>query len=169
MPTNIRGDAEMNGECASWSQQFILLEGLKYIHSLVCLCCISVRDQQQLWSSYPGAQTHKPGSGQLHQEHPYGCMGAGCAVLAGTCCSFTNSQLFNSNGNTCSTANCQAMRKPSPTPCILVVFVKGEIASLGAGRDESCSGFWGVAFRWVSPAAALPFTQGTDSCFLPSQ
>lgn len=32
---------------------------------------------QQLWSCYPGAQIHKPGSGQLHQEHRSDAAGQG--------------------------------------------------------------------------------------------
>lgn len=101
----------MDGECAAWNQQIIFLVGLQYLPSLLFLCCISAA--LELLPRSPNSQARlRPTSSRAS----FGCRWAGCAESAGTRRSFTNSQLFHSNGNTCSTANCQAVRKHSPLP-----------------------------------------------------
>lgn len=138
---HIRGDAGMNGECALWGQQFLLLEGLRPAPSPVTLLGFSEGPAAALLVTQEPKS--RPGLGQLQQEHP----GSGLSWAQGVQCLLLLHRSAAFHGSTCLAANCQVMRKPSPTPCVLVVCVRGEIASLGSGGEESCSGFRGVASR----------------------
>lgn len=97
-----------------------------------------------------------PGLGEL-QEHPGAELGSGCAVPLLLHTSAVSWQCLLSS---------QLMRKPSPTAC--VDHAGGEIASLGPAGEQSCSAFRGVALGECLQLLS-PLTQGTDSCFLPSQ
>lgn len=130
----------MNGECALWSQQFLLLllEGLRSSPALVALLGPSEGPAAALvWD--PGAQIQAR-LGQLQQEHPGAVLswaqGEQCLLLLP---SFSWQCLLSTK--------CQVMGRPCPTACVLVLWVRGEIASLGTAGEESCSAFQGVAPR----------------------
>lgn len=82
-------------------------------------------------SSSSEAQIHKPGSGELHQEHRWDAAGQGARCQLAHA---AHSQILSFFTATAIRAQQPiAVRTHSPAPWILVVFVKGEIASLGTG------------------------------------
>lgn len=70
----------MNGECALWSQQFLLLEGLRPAPSPVTLLGFSEGPAAALVVTQEPKS--RPGLGQLQQEHP----GAGLSWAQGVQC-----------------------------------------------------------------------------------